>query len=279
MREVNHMLDQRPPHLVNVATRQNESATSTGTSSLAGMSKLYIEGNGSPKKKKKMMMHLFQSVLDMAPDEKMVDIATPATLLMSDEDPTPKPNSTDWRFGISPPDALDAFSQFFFVPEGDLVDQNESEDFVPKAHITNYHNPRHGYLMLQRCSNFTPKEHNAFLASMYNLSLLPENPSKTASAPSDVVMLENSDNTSSRKEDDNDDEDKDMNLGVEANGSEEMEEIKKAIASLAENLRNEINKCVYEQSELSYVLIPISVCKYYDLHNCTSHYRTSCILP
>lgn len=94
------MLDQFPPPHVNVATRQNESATSTstGTSSLAGLSKLYIEGNGSPKKKKKMMMQLFQSVIDMIPNNKMVDIATPATLLMSDEDPTPKPKSTDWRF-------------------------------------------------------------------------------------------------------------------------------------------------------------------------------------
>jgi hypothetical protein len=209
MREVNLLLDQRPPPHVNVSTRQNESATSTGTSSLAGLSKLYIEGDGSPKKKKKMMMQLFQSVIDMVPDDKMVDIATPATLLMSDEDPTPNPNSTDWRFGISPPDAPDASSQFFFAPEGDLVDLIESEDFVPKVHISNYHNPKHGYFLLQRKSNFTPKEHNAFLASMYNLSLLPKNPSKSASAPSDLVMLDNPDNTLYCKEDDNDGEDKD----------------------------------------------------------------------
>jgi hypothetical protein len=185
--------------------------------------------------------------------------------------------STDWSFGISPTNASNSLSQMFFTPEGDLVDLNESDDFVPKNHLSNYHVPKIGYLMLQRYSNVTAKHHKAYFASMHDVSL------KTADLSLNIEMQDAVKSGSSNKDHTIHENDNAASLIDEANDDNkqvhnEDEEIKQAVDSLVKNLKKELGERDYEQSDLSYVLIPISVCKYHDPYNRISLCQTSSIL-
>ena len=285
LQEMKDVLQQSPPRQVNLTT--NQSASATSTVSLAALLKLHLDGNSSPEKRKKFITELFQSVVEVVPDDKLEEITAK---LMHLSDSMSNTKSTHWSFSMSPTNASNSLSQMFFTPEGDLVDLNESDDFVPKKHLSNYHVPKIGYLMLQRYSNFSAKHHKAYFASMHDVSL------KTADLSPNIEMQDAAKSGSSNKEhtideDDNacslideaDDDNKQVpneNTNSEGNPKvhNEEEEIKEAIDSLVNNLKEELGECDYEQSDLSYVLIPISVCKYHDPYNRISLCQTSSIL-
>lgn len=267
IQDMKDALQRSPPHQVNLTANQS---AATSTVSVAALSKLHLDGNSSPEKKKKFLTELFHALVEVVPDNKFDEVTAK---LMDLPDFISDTKSTDWSFSISPTNASDNISQIFFVPEGDLVDLDESEDFVPKDYISNLHVPKLAYLMLRLYSNLKPKNHKAYFASMHDLSLKTHYPS-TETDERDGANHELSQDVKSgssendQVEGDNKDREKE----------ELAEEMKQAVESLKRNLEEELGEHQYEQSDLSYVLIPISVCKYCDRHSCILMFRTSSIL-
>ena len=131
--------------------------------------------------------------------------------------------------------------------------------------------------MLQRYSNFSAKHHKAYFASMQDVSL------KTADLSLNIEMQDTVKSGSSNKDQTIHENDNAASLIDEPNDDNkqvhnEDEEIKQAVDYLAKNLKEELGERDYEQSDLSYVLIPISVCKYHDPYNRISLCQTSSIL-
>lgn len=185
------------------------------------------------------MLRFMQHIVNLLPDEETAGIGDQLNEAMSESDPGANAgeqmtNRINWTFGLTQLEATEPASQVCFTPEGDLVGLEDSQDVVPIPHTTEYHDPELCYVMLQRYSNLMPK-YNAFLASMHNVSLLSENPSKTTGSSSNVDKINNPDNVSSSKDNEIDDDNK-PDSGGTAERSTDGDEFKEAIASLVENL-------------------------------------------
>ena len=123
VQEMKDVLQQSPPQQVNLTA--NQSASATSTVSLAALSKLHLDGNSSPEKRKKFITELFQSVVEVVPDDKLEEITAK---LMHLSDSMSNTKSTDWSFGISP-------AWVFYVPCWS-ISSNWSRIFQYKSHKT-----------------------------------------------------------------------------------------------------------------------------------------------